>query len=311
VENPGKNKREAAQVIRIGVDFGGTKIEAAALDEAGRVVARRRTANPGGYDPALQAVRMLVDGVSAESGAGEVPVGVGAPGSVSPRTGLMRNANSTWLNGRTFARDLAAALEREVRIANDANCLALSEAVDGAGQGARVVFAVVIGTGCGGGLVVDGRIVEGADGVAGEWGHTPLPWPAEAEFPGRSCWCGRRGCMETYVSGPGLEADFEAAAGLGLTAEAIARAARAGDPAAASALDRYVDRLGRGLAVVCDIVDPDVIVLGGGVSNTAELYERLPEAIGRHVFSDDWRPRVAPALHGDSSGVRGAAWLWP
>ena len=298
-------------MVRIGVDFGGTKIEAAALDAAGAVTLRRRTPNPGDYDSALRVVRDLVESVAAETGAGGAAVGVGIPGSISPRTGLVRNANSTWLNGRPFERDLATALGRPVRLANDANCFALSEAADGAAAGARVVFGVIVGTGCGGGLVVDGRIVEGRNGVAGEWGHTPLPWAEPHEHPGRACWCGRRGCMEVFVSGTAFEADFARAAGRAADAREIAAQAEAGEADAAAALERYVSRLARGLAAVCDVIDPDVVVLGGGMSNVEALYERLPGAVARHVFSDSFETRIVPAAHGDSSGVRGAAWLWP
>jgi len=298
-------------VIRIGVDFGGTKIEAAALDGGGAVVLRQRAPNPGDYEGAVAVVRDLVEGVARETGAGPVPVGVGIPGSVSPRTGLIRNGNSTWLNGRAFLEDLTAALGREVRIANDANCFTLSEAADGAAAGAGVVFGVIVGTGCGGGLVVDGKIVEGANGIAGEWGHTPLPWAGEGEHPGPACWCGRKGCMETWVSGTGFEADFVHADDEPMHAQDIVAQARDGDAAAQAALTRYIDRLGRGLALVCDILDPDVIVLGGGMSNTDEIYDRVPEIVARHAFSDVFVTRIVKAVHGDSSGVRGAAWLWP
>lgn len=294
-------------MIRIGVDFGGTKIEAAALDARGTVLARVRRPSPRDYDAGLQAVRDLVLDAERQAGATAPRIGVCGPGSASPDHGLMRGANSTELNGRPFAADLARTLERPVRYANDANCLALSEAVDGAGADADVVFAAILGTGCGAGVVVDGKLVEGRNAFAGEWGHMPLPWPTAAEHPGPQCWCGRRGCLELYVSGTGFARDH----GQGLSGEAIAAAAQAGDPQAGAALERYVERLGRGLAVVCDILDPDVIVLGGGMSNLAELYERLPGAIAPHVFSDTFTTPVRPAQHGDSSGVRGAAWLWP
>lgn len=292
-------------MIRIGVDFGGTKIEAAALDGAGRFQARVRTPSPQDYQDGLQAVRALVAEAERQAGVRVERVGVGGPGSPSPRTGLMRNANSAQLNGRPFPADLAEALERPVRYANDANCLALSEATDGAGSGAQVVFAAVLGTGCGGGIVVHGRLLEGVNRVAGEWGHAPLPWPKPEEHPGPLCWCGRRGCMELWVSGPGFARDA------GRPPEATVAAARSGDPAGRAALDRYIDRLGRGLAMVCDVLDPDVIVLGGGLSNVQELYGPLPAAIGAHVFSDSFATLVRRAEHGDSSGVRGAAWLWP
>lgn len=285
-------------MIRIGVDFGGTKIEAAALDADGRFLARVRAPSPKAYDEGLEAVRALVVEAERQAGATAPRVGVGGPGSVSPKTGLMRGANSTQLNGRPFPQDLERTLGRPVRYANDANCLALSEATDGAGAGAGVVFAAILGTGVGAGVVVDGRLVEGRNGFAGEWGHAPLPWPAADEYPGPQCWCGRRGCLELWVSGPALARDA------GRPAEAVAA-----EPDAA--LDRYVDRLARGLGMVCDVLDPDVIVLGGGMSNVELLYERLPAAIAPHVFSDVFETPVRRAVHGDSSGVRGAAWLWP
>ncbi|WP_297508752.1 ROK family protein [uncultured Caulobacter sp.] len=293
-------------MIRFGVDFGGTKIEAAALDEAGGFVARVRKPNPGTYEAALETVAELLTDAEAMAGASCPRVGLGIPGSISPRTGLIRNANSVYLNGRRFGEDLEKRLARPVRLANDANCLALSEAADGAGAGARVVFAVILGTGCGGGLVVDGRLVEGLNGVAAECGHTPLPWPRPEEYPGPQCWCGREGCLETWVSGPAFARDSGFP-----TAQATMEAVKAGDPGATTAFDRYVDRLGRGLAVIADLVDPDVFVLGGGMSNVEALYERLPAAIAPHVFSDAYAVPVKRAAHGDSSGVRGAAWLWP
>jgi len=294
-------------MIRIGVDFGGTKIEAAALDADGRFLARVRGPSPRDYEAGLQAVHDLVVEAERQAGGVAARVGVGGPGSASPATGLMRGANSTELNGRPFQADLQRVLGRPVRYANDANCLALSEAVDGAGADAGVVFAAILGTGCGAGIAIERRPLIGRNAFAGEWGHMPLPWPTAAEYPGPQCWCGRRGCLELWVSGSGLARDH----GQGQTAEAIVAAARAGEPAALAALDRYVDRLGRGLAVVCDVLDPDVIVLGGGMSNVAELYARLPAAIAPHVFSDTFETPIRPALHGDSSGVRGAAWLWP
>lgn len=298
-------------MIRIGIDFGGTKIEAAALDASGEMKIRVRVPNPGAYDLALEAVRNLVDQAQSEAGASVDRIGVGMPGSISPRDGTIRGANSTWLNGRAFGQDLESVLGRQVRLANDANCMALSEAVDGAAVGAESVFAAILGTGTGGGLVIRGRILEGANGIAGEWGHAPLPWPNESEFPGRRCWCGRRGCMETYVSGTAFVSDFQAATGRRLTGKQIVDAARAGEAEAAAALDRYIDRLGRGLAMIGDILDPDVIVLAGGMSNTDDLYERLPKVVAKWVFSDVYRTRILKAVHGDSSGVRGAAWLWP
>jgi fructokinase len=296
-------------MARIGVDFGGTKVEVAALDADGGYLVRRRTANPGGYDAAVQTVCELVTGIEAELGE-RCSVGVGAPGSISPRTGVMRNANSTYLNGRTFREDLGQALGREVRLANDANCLALSEAVDGAAADARVVFAVILGTGCGGGLVVDRALVEGANGVAGEWGHTPLPWPQPSEVPGPACWCGRSGCMELWVSGTGLQRDYAEAAGRPLGGPQIVAAMRDGEARAVAAVDRYLGRLARGLAAIVDIVDPDAFVFGGGLSNLPELYDRLPGLMRPYVFSDHWEAGLHPARWGDASGVRGAARLW-
>jgi fructokinase len=295
--------------IRIGVDFGGTKIEAAALNERGEFLARVRAPNPGSYDASLGVVRELVEQVERQAG-GRGTIGVGTPGSISPRTGTMRNANSVWLNGRDFRSDLCAALGREIRMANDANCLALSEVVDGAASGSRVAFAVILGTGCGGGVVVNGQLIEGAHGVGGEWGHIPLPWPKPEELDAPQCWCGQRSCLETWVSGSGLQRDFTKLTGRTLDGESIVRAAREGDEHASLTFNRYVDRLARGLAVICNIVDPDSIVLGGGLSNVAELYEQLPPIVRAHVFSDTWTARIVPAKWGDSSGVRGAARLW-
>lgn len=296
--------------MRIGIDFGGTKIEAAVVGDDGAFLTRRREPNPGAYDLALETVARLIAAVEADTGAGG-PIGVAAPGSVSPTTGVMRNANSTWLNGRRFQEDLQQRLGRPVRLANDANCLALSEAVDGAAAGKRVVFAVIVGTGCGGGVAVDGRLIEGANGVAGEWGHTSLPWPTAEEAPGPDCWCGQRGCLETWVSGTGLRRDHAARTGQSLTGEQIIAAARAGDGAARASLDLYTDRLGRALAMLVNLIDPDAIVLGGGLSNVEELYARLPAIVERNAFTDAWTGLIAPARWGDSSGVRGAARLWP
>lgn len=293
-------------MIRFGIDFGGTKIEAAAIDEAGAFVARVRKPNPGEYKAALEVVAELVADAEAMAGASCARLGLGIPGSISPRTGLIRNANSVYLNGQRFGEDLEQRLARPVRLTNDANCLALSEAADGAGAGEGVVFAAILGTGCGGGVVVDGKIIDGRNGFAGEWGHSPLPWPKPEEYPGPACWCGRKGCLETWIAGPSFARDAGFPNGQA-TMEAIA----AGDASAAAALDRYVDRLGRALAVVCDLIDPDVIVLGGGMSNVDVLYERLRDAIAPHVFSDVFETPVRKAIHGDSSGVRGAAWLWP
>lgn len=297
-------------MIQIGVDFGGTKIEAAALDTDGAFLARLRTPNPGSYDAAVHAVRDLVARIESEIGAPGT-VGVGTPGSADPRDGTMRNANAIFLNGHRFRDDLSAALGRDVRLANDANCLALSEVVDGAAMGARTAFAVIIGTGVGGGLVVDGNIVEGANGMGGEWGHVPLPWMTAEEFPGPPCWCGRHGCLDILVSGTGLQQDFQRRTGRVLDGPAIVAEAGTGAPDALAVLDDYVDRLGRALAMLANIVDPDVFVFGGGMSNVAGLYDRLPAVIARYSFGGHWSARLVAARWGDSSGVRGAARLWP
>ncbi len=296
--------------MRIGIDLGGTKIEAIALSATGTTLARRRIDTPrDDYPGTLAAIAALVAAVEAETGTNG-SIGVGTPGSLSPFTGRMRNANSTWLNGRALDRDLAQALGRTVRLANDADCFALSEATDGAGAGARSVFGVIIGTGTGAGIVVDGHPLAGPNGIAGEWGHNPLPWPEPGEIPGPQCYCGRRGCIETFVSGPGLAAGFARATGRDLTAAQVAAAAQAGDQEAIAALNLHADQLARGLASVINILDPEVIVLGGGLSNLTHLYETLPLLIKRWLFCDGIATRLAPPLHGDSSGVRGAAWLW-
>lgn len=306
---PGRTEVGAAPRVQVGVDFGGTKIEAAALDANGGFLARLRAPNPGNYEAAIRVVCELVAAVEQQAG-GRGSIGIGTPGSISPRTGIMRNANSVYLNGRDFKSDLQAALGREIRMANDANCLALSEAVDGAAALARVTFAVIIGTGCGGGIAVDGRLVEGANGIAGEWGHNPLPWPTPEELAAPPCWCGQRGCLETWISGTGLQRDYTRATGDVLDSPAIVAAARSGHAPAAAALQRYADRLARGLAMICNVLDPDTIVLGGGMSNVAELYSLLPDLVRARVFSDAWSARIVPAQWGDSSGVRGAARLW-
>ncbi|MFQ5783823.1 MAG: ROK family protein [Alphaproteobacteria bacterium] len=297
--------------MRIGVDLGGTKIEAIALDAAGEALARRRIATPrGDYDGTVAAIVGLVGDI--ESGLGmRGSVGIGIPGAESRATGLIKNANSVWLIGRPFARDLAAALGRPVRIANDANCFALSEAADGAAAGVSTVFGVILGTGVGGGVVIDGRVHTGINAVAGEWGHNPLPWPGTDERPGPACYCGRRGCIETFLSGPGLARDYHGEGNERLDAPEIIARARAGDPLAEAALGRYEERLARALATVINLLDPEAIVLGGGLSNLDRLYRRVPALWGEFVFSDRVETRLLPALHGDSSGVRGAAWLWP
>ncbi len=297
--------------MRIGIDLGGTKIEGIVLDAGGKVRARRRIPSPrGDYDDTLSAICGMVDHLETECGA-TCSVGIGMPGAISPASGLVKNANSTWLNGRPFGPDLEDRLGREVRLANDADCFALSEAKDGAGAGCRTVFGVIIGTGTGGGIVHDGRLLSGPNAIAGEWGHNPLPWPHEDERPGPPCYCGKQGCIETWTSGPGLAAAFERETGRAATSEEIAGAAQAGDPDAADAIRRYADRLARALASVVNILDPDMVVLGGGMSNIGALYTLLPELLPAYVFSDTVRTRIERHRHGDASGVRGAAWLWP
>jgi len=288
------------------VDFGGTKIEAALMSRDGEILARERVANPRRYAAALDAVAALIESLGAAPGQ---PVGVAIPGSLSPADGRVRNANSTWLNGRPFDRDLVETLGRKVRLANDANCFVLSETRGGSADGSASAFGVILGTGCGGGLAIGGRLIAGANAIAGEWGHAPLPSPGPGDIA-RPCWCGRLNCMETFVSGPAFAADYEAESGRRAEPPDIAALAADGDAPAARALDRLIDRLGRGLAMVVNILDPEVIVLGGGLSNIDSLYDRLPAAIRPHVFSDSFGTAVVRHAHGDSSGVRGAAWLW-
>ena len=296
---------------RIGIDLGGTKIEAAVLADDGTVRARRRVATPrDDYAATLRSISALVEDLEREMGAAAV-VGVGMPGTISPATGLVKNANSVWLNGRALAEDLRRVLPRPLRFANDANCFALSEAVDGAAAGAGAVFGVIVGTGTGGGVVVHGRIWTGPNAIAGEFGHNPLPWPNLDEGPGPQCYCGQTGCIETYLSGPGLSRDHERATGQSLDAAGIAVRAASGDMAAEATLRRYEDRMARALAAVVNVLDPDVVVLGGGLSNLSRLYATVPRLWTRYVFSDRVDTRLVSPRHGDSSGVRGAAWLWP
>lgn len=298
------------QGIRIGVDLGGTKIEIAAIDARGAERLRRRRETPqGDYAATVAVIAGLVREAEDELGM-RASVGVGMPGTLSAATGLVKNANSTCLIGRPLREDLSAALGREVRLANDANCFALSEAVDGAGAGAEVVFGVILGTGVGGGIAVGGRVLAGANGIAGEWGHNPLPLPAGHDLPLPPCYCGRSGCVETYLSGPGLARDHARAGGGLLTAVEIARRAAAGDAACEATLARYEERLARSLAQVINILDPEVIVFGGGLSSMARLYDNVPRLWAPHVFSDRIDTRLLRNRHGDSSGVRGAAWLW-
>lgn len=296
----------------IGIDLGGTKIEGLLLSGNGREILRKRVATPRqDYQGTIRAICQLVfDLTAASPSPSPAQIGIAMPGSIPAATGLVQNANSTWLNGRPFSRDLEAALGRQVRIANDANCFALSEATDGAGAGAASVFGVILGTGCGGGVVINGTLVDGPRNIGGEWGHTPLPWALSSEHPGPECWCGRRGCLETWVAGPALERDFREVSGVALSAEQIAAQAAAGDNRAIDALERHASRLARGLAMVVNILDPEVIVLGGGLSKLGHLYVKLPDLVAPHVFSDLKQVDIRPPIWGDASGVRGAARLW-
>ncbi len=301
--------------MRIGIDLGGTKIEAVALSPGGEEIARRRATTPRDYVASLDAIAGLVRELDRAAGQAGT-VGVGIPGTLVPHTGLVKNANSVWLNGQPLGRDLEARLDRPVRLMNDANCFALSEASDGAAAGAHVVFGVILGTGVGGGIVVDGRCLLGANLIAGEWGHNPLPWPGSEEWPGPPCYCGKRGCVEAWLSGPAFERDHAEHTGLALSGRAIVEAGAGGDPSAAATLARYHDRLGRALASLVNVLDPDVVVLGGGMSNIAGLPEAASARLLHYLFaagadSDPVATRVVRAAHGDASGVRGAAWLWP
>ncbi|HET6170529.1 MAG TPA: fructokinase [Terracidiphilus sp.] len=297
--------------MRIGIDLGGTKIEALAIDSQGVELVRHRIDTPrDDYTATVMAMAGLVHRIEKETRAVGT-VGAGIPGSISSVTGLVKNSNSVWLNGRPLHRDLTAALGREVRVANDANCLAVSEATDGAAAGKHVVFGVILGTGCGGGVAIDGHVHAGPNGVAGEWGHNPLPWPRSEECPGPACYCGKRGCMEMWVSGTGVALDYRIATGRKRTARDIIADFEAGDAEAAAAVERLVDRLARGLANVINILDPDVLVFGGGLSKTQYLYETLPKKLPAYVFGGEAATPVVQAKYGDSSGVRGAAWLWP
>jgi len=297
--------------FRIGIDLGGTKIEGIALDPTGQERARRRVSTPrGDYCGTVTAVADLVSWLEDAAGS-PASVGVGMPGTISPASGLVKNANSTWLIGRPLDRDLSDAMGRPVRLANDADCFALSEATDGAGAGIRTVFGIILGTGVGGGIVVDGRVVSGPNAIGGEWGHNPLPWPTGSEHPGPACYCGLSGCIETYLSGPGLAADHACVTHEDQDAATIAARAEAGDETARATLDRYADRLARATATILNVLDPDVVVLGGGVSKIDLLYEAVPALWSRWVFSDTVATALRKPVHGDSSGVRGAAWLWP
>ncbi len=296
--------------MRIGVDLGGTKIEAIALDDEGNILQRRRVSTPrDDYDAIVNAIVSLVDGMEAELDA-EGSVGLGIPGAVSPATDLVKNANTTCLIGQPLHLHLNEALGREVRIANDADCFAVSEATDGAGAGASSVFGVIVGTGCGGGFVINGHLVGGPNAIAGEWGHNPLPWPQQTELPGAACYCGKHGCIETWLSGTGFARDFFDHTGRQLKGAEIAALSEQGDTEAEETLRRYEDRMARALASIINIIDPEVIVLGGGMSNVTRLYDNVPKLWGQYVFSDSVATQLVAPTHGDSSGVRGAAWLW-
>ncbi len=304
-----------AQRIRIGIDLGGTKIEGLALDRAGAEIARLRIATPQhDYAGTVRAIAEVVREIERQvgGGGGLASVGVGIPGTIVRATGLVKNANSTWLNGEPLERDLASALGRPVRCANDANCLAVSEASDGAAAGAGLVFAVILGTGCGGGIAVGGEVRVGPNGVCGEWGHNPLPWASGDELPGPQCYCGQRGCIETWISGTGLANDHRRTTGLQISGPEIVAAAASGDAAAEASIVRLEDRIGRALASVVNLLDPEAIVLGGGLSRLDRLYSHLPALVARHLFGGGTLATpILRAKHGDSSGVRGAAWLWP
>jgi fructokinase len=295
--------------MRIGIDLGGSKIEAIALDDQGVELARKRVPTPGDYQGVLQAIaRLIADIETLTSQQGSI--GIGTPGALSPSSGLLRNSNSVFLNDMPIRQDLEALLGRPLRIMNDANCFALSEATDGAGAGAEVVFGVIVGTGTGGAVVVNGQLLSGPNAIAGEWGHNPLPWPRDDERPGPPCYCGKQGCLETFLSGPGLQRDYLQHTGEQLSAEHVVLRAQQGESLAEHSLRRYEDRMARGLAHVINIIDPQVIVLGGGMSNVQRLYSNVPALLGQYVFSDRVLTRLLPPRYGDSSGVRGAAWLW-
>ncbi len=301
---------QGGKLIRIGVDLGGTKIEAIALSDKGTEMARRRVATPqNDYAATLTTIAALVQGLESELGE-QGTVGIGIPGAISPATGLVKNANSTWLIGKPLDRDLQQILARPIRLANDANCFVVSEATDGAAAGAAVVFGVIVGTGTGGGIAIHARPLTGPNAIAGEWGHNPLPWPGEDELPGPDCYCGQQGCIETWLSGPGFANAYRRMGGDELNAEAIVSRVEQGETLAETQLQMYEDRMARALASVINLLDPDVIVLGGGMSNIGRLYNNVPKRWGKYVFSDQVATRLVPPLHGDSSGVRGAAWLW-
>ncbi|HIA57454.1 MAG TPA: fructokinase [Candidatus Lambdaproteobacteria bacterium] len=296
--------------MRIGIDMGGTKIEGIALADSGEELLRRRIDTPRhDYDGTVNAIAGIVRSIEADTNQ-KGTVGIGIPGTISPQTGLVKNANSTWIIGKHFDQDLGTALEREVRLANDANCLAVSEAVDGAGAGAKVVFAIIIGTGCGGGIAIDQKVHTGLQAIAGEWGHISLGWMSPEEYPGTECYCGQRGCLETFISGTGFENEYERQTGIRKRGRDIAQLIEQEDVVAERVMRIYENRLARAIATAVNIIDPDVLVLGGGMSNISRIYKTIPELVQKWIFGGEFSTPIRPAKHGDSSGVRGAAWLW-
>jgi len=297
-------------MMRIGIDMGGTKIEGIALTENGEELLRKRIDTPrNDYDGTIKSISGIVYELEAKTNQ-KGTVGIGIPGAVSPQTGLVKNANSTWIIGKDFEHDLATALDREVRLANDANCLAVSESVDGAGAGSNVVFAIILGTGCGGGIAINQKVHSGPLSIAGEWGHITLGWMSPEEYPGEECYCGKRGCLETFVSGTGFENEYESQTGNRISGHKIIKLLEQGDDTAEKVMRTYENRLARGIATLANFLDPDVFVLGGGMSNISRIYENLPPLIVDWVFGNEFTTPIKPAKHGDSSGVRGAAWLW-
>ena len=297
-------------MMRIGIDMGGTKIEGIALAENGEELFRKRIDTPrNDYNGTVKAITGIVDELEAKTNQ-KGTVGIGIPGAISPQTGLVKNANSTWIIGRNFEHDLSTALGREVRLANDANCLAVSESVDGAGAGAKVVFAIILGTGCGGGIAIDRKVHSGPLSIAGEWGHITLGWMSPEEYPGEECYCGKRGCLETFVSGTGFENAYERKTGIRKSGQKIIKLLEKGDDTAEKVMQTYENRLARGIATLANFLDPDIFVLGGGMSNISRIYQNLPALVVDWIFGNEFTTPIRPAKHGDSSGVRGAAWLW-
>lgn len=296
--------------LKIGIDLGGTKISAVVMSKDNTVLKQLRIPSPqGSYEKTMQALIQVINELESTL-SHKAQIGIGLPGSISPKTGLIQNANSTWLIGKPLDKDLMQAMDREIRFANDADCFALSEATDGAAAGKQNVFGVIVGTGCGGSLIINQKIVTGPRGISGEWGHTPLPWPDHSEVNATKCWCGQNGCLETWISGTGLGKDHERVTGESIPAKEVVERAEEGDQSALQTLDRHASRLARGLAVIVNIIDPDVIVLGGGLSNVSSLYQKVPEAMKPYIFSDNKEVAIVPPEYGDDSGVRGAAWLW-